>query len=240
MPSTPRVVGRRVQIAVTALLAALLLTLAGCSAGEPRPIGPAGIDGLEIPTPSPDPTDFVGVIDNPFLPLAAGSEWTYRRAGGAARAVGERITVAVSEETRTISGVAATEVRTTVAGSDEPASVDFFAQDRAGNVWSFGSDEWLAGLDGARAGLVMPATPRVGDGFFQQDAAGVARARSEVLDTTASASTAYGSWSADLVELLETHGPGAEEETRRFYAPGVGLVLSETDGATTELVSFTP
>lgn len=236
MPSSSRPVGRRAQIALSALIAAILVSVAGCSAGEPRPIGPAGVDGLEIPTASPDPRDFVRVIDNPYLPLVAGSEWSYERVGAA---VSETITVAVSEETRIIAGVAATEVTTTVAGRRAATSTDFFAQDRSGNVWSFGSQDWLAGVEGAQAGLVMPRTPRVGDGFLERYAAGVAQLRSSVLDTSASASTAYGSWT-DLVEVQEISGPGTGEESRRFYAPGVGLVLVETARARTELVSYTP
>ncbi|HXH77064.1 hypothetical protein [Nocardioides sp.] len=212
---------------------ALALALTGCSAGEPRSVGPAGVDGLEIPTASPDPRDFVRVVDNPYLPLVPGSEWIYDRVEGA---VTESVTVSVSDETRTIDGVTATEVTTVVDGSSGPVtSSEFFAQDREGNVWSFGGDDWLAGVDGAQAGLVMPATPRVGDGFRQQYAAGVAEDRSQVLDTAASATTAYDSWT-DLVEVLETDGV-ASEETRRFYARGVGLVLAEAPDTTTELIA---
>jgi len=225
-------VRRGVQIAVVALA----VTVTGCSAGEPRSIDPAGVDGLEIPTASPDPRDFVRVIDNPYLPLAAGSEWSYERVDGV---VSETVTVTVSDETRTIAGVAATEVTTIVLGRRGPTStMGYFVQDRMGNVWSFGSEDWMAGVDGAQAGLVMPATPRVGDGFIQQYAEGVAQDRSQVFDTAASASTPYGSWT-DLVEVLETTGLVAEVETRRFYAPGVGLVLAETAEATVELVSYT-
>ncbi|MGA8257268.1 MAG: hypothetical protein WB767_11915 [Nocardioides sp.] len=43
---------------------------------------------------------------------------------------------------------------------------DYFAQDTRGNVWWFGrADVWLAGADGAEAGLMMAANPRVGDGY---------------------------------------------------------------------------
>jgi hypothetical protein len=224
----------RGQIAATAAAVAFAGALAGCSVGEPRPVGPAGVDGLEIPTASPDPGDFVRVIDNPYLPLAAGSEWIYERADGVGT---ETVTVQVSGETRTIDGVTATEVTTVVGDSSgSVAATDFFAQDRDGNVWSFGGDGWLAGVDGAQAGLVMPATPRVGDGFRQQYAAGVAEGRSQVLDTAASATTAYESWTG-LVEVLETSGLPTPETSRRFYAPGVGLVLTETAEATAELVA---
>ena len=38
---------------------------------------PTGVDELVIPTPSPDPADFVAVVDNPWLPLEPGRTWTY-------------------------------------------------------------------------------------------------------------------------------------------------------------------
>ena len=53
-----------------------------------RTIGPSGVDGLTIPTPTPDPADFVDVVDNPWLPLVADSVWTYAVVGaGPARTV---------------------------------------------------------------------------------------------------------------------------------------------------------
>ncbi|MCW2834320.1 MAG: hypothetical protein JWN68_2273 [Nocardioides sp.] len=213
---------------------ALALALTGCSAGEPRSVGPAGVDGLEIPTPTPDPQDFVRVVDNPYLPLVAGSEWVYDRVEGG---VTESVTVSVSG-TRTVEGVTATEVTTVAEGRSGSVSfLELLAQDREGNVWSFGGDDWLAGRDGAQAGLVMPATPRVGDGFRQQYAPGVAEDRSQVLDTATSVTTAYDSWT-DLVEVLETSDVPTGTETRKLYAPGVGLVLAEEGATRTELVSY--
>jgi len=218
-------------------LIALAVTVTGCSAGEPRPVETAGVDGLEIPTPSPDPADFVDVIDNRYLPLAAGSRWVYEQTASSTT-----VTVTVTGATTRIAGVEATEVLTVVAASQGAAEVEpstgYYAQDDDGNVWSFGGDGWEAGVDGAQAGLVMPATPRVGDGFQQQDAAGVAEGRSQVLDTAASASTPYGSWT-DLVEVLETSGLTGETETHRFYAPGVGLVRTESAAGLSALVSYT-
>ncbi|MFC6344343.1 hypothetical protein ACFP8W_20335, partial [Nocardioides hankookensis] len=62
---------------VRALVAiALALSLAACgSASVSSP--PSGIDELTIPTPSPDPHDFVDGVDNPWLPLPPGRTWTY-------------------------------------------------------------------------------------------------------------------------------------------------------------------
>ena len=220
-------------------IVALFGVLAGCGAGEPRSVDPAGVDGLEIPIASPDPRDFVREIDNPYLPLAPGSRWTYESDADP----GETVRVEVSAKTRTIAGIAATEVSTTLSsseggdGADDLTSVDYFAQDRDGNVWSFGSDDWLAGVEGAQAGLVMPAIPRIGDGFRRQYAAGVAEDRTQVLDTAADAATPFGSWTG-VVEMLDTSSLAEQVETRRFYAAGVGLVKSETSSATIELVAY--
>ncbi len=225
--------GHRGRLALGALVLAVV-SATGCSAGEPRSVGPAGVDGLEIPTPAPDPGDFVDEIDNPYLPLAPGSVWTYRDP-----AVGEETTtVSVDDETRTIAGVTTTVVTTRVTGGAGTAtSTKLFAQDEVGNVWSFGGDDWQAGVDGAQAGLVMPAVPRIGDGFRQQYAPGVAEDTSMVTDTSASASTAYGTWT-DLVEVRATSGVRTAAETTRYYARGVGLVLAETGVSTIELVSY--
>ena len=58
-------------VRAAAPLAALTLgpaVLTGCGA-SPAPLGPAGVDGLTIPTPSPRPADFAGDTENPWFPL---------------------------------------------------------------------------------------------------------------------------------------------------------------------------
>ena len=58
-------------------------------------------------------------------------------------------------------------MRTETAGEDPPTErVDYYAQDRDGNVWWFGRQGvWDVDVAGAEAGLAMPADPRVGDGW---------------------------------------------------------------------------
>ena len=57
---------------------ALVGALSGCAGiGQPQPSDSPGINGLVIPTPTPDPDDFVDVVDNPWLPLEAGATWRY-------------------------------------------------------------------------------------------------------------------------------------------------------------------
>lgn len=132
-------------VVVTALCAAVAV---GCSTGsDPSPS--TGVDGLVVPTPSPDPADFVAEVDNPWFVL---DDAAYADGAGTRleRVVGEGPDVA---------GVPTTAV--TLDGR-----TDLYAQDDAGNVWWLARvGEWQAGTDGAQAGLVMPAEPRRGDGF---------------------------------------------------------------------------
>lgn len=203
---------------VRRLLAAggAVLLVTGCgSASDPSP--PAGVDELVIPTPSPDPDDFVATIDNPWLPLRIGARWTYQWAG---ERPPRQVVVSVAEGP-TIAGVATTEVTTTgPVPADEPL-VDYYAQDRSGNVWWFGrEDSWLAGEDGAEAGIAMLGRPRVGDGYRPALAEGVDTV-AEIVDADAKAET--GGRSYDDVVIIETSSAD-EAPLRSSYARGVGLV----------------
>ncbi|WP_157571034.1 hypothetical protein [Nocardioides insulae] len=172
--------------------ASLVLTpvLTGCGTFS-RTEPPTGVDQLTIPTPSPDPADFVATVDNPWLPLEQGRVSTYAvelPSGGH----GVR-TVSVQSGTERIAGVLTTVVLERLTG-DAGGILDrafyYYAQDRDGNVWWFGrrdadaegagaeagsgnppspstapEDTWRAGEGGAQAGLVMAAGPRLGDGY---------------------------------------------------------------------------
>jgi hypothetical protein len=221
------------------LAAVFPMLLAGCGS-SPQESPPTGVDGLQIPTPSPDPDDFVERIDNPYLPLTPGTRWVYESAGVDA----ETITVTVTDDTREIQGVTTTVVHDVVKEADGKVvedTFDWFAQDTSGNVWYFGEDtteyddrgrpdlsgSWEAGVDGARAGLVMPAAPRVGDGYQQESSPGVAEDRAEVLSLDESANVPFDSFT-DLLQTEESTPlePGVVE--RKYYARGVGLVLEQT------------
>ncbi|MBJ7357326.1 hypothetical protein [Nocardioides sp.] len=199
---------RRARALLTAL--ALGLALAGCgSVSEEYDI--AGIDELDIPTPSPDPADFVAEIDNPWLPYAVGNAWVYDVTVGITDST---MTVEVTEDTRTIAGVVTTAVDTTYATADTPGTVrDYYAQDRQGNVWWFGSEgSWEAGVDGAQAGLAMPADPRLGDGWRRAYLEGVVETKVTVEEVDGDT----------LVLRSETPlVPG--EVVQEVYAAGVGL-----------------
>lgn len=210
----PRHAVRRV---VTAL--GVLLVATGCgTASDPSP--PAGVDGLTVPTPSPDPDDFVEQVDNPWLPLVPGESRTYRTAG--ARSVVWSVAA----------GPEIADVATTALVRDG-GDTDYFAQDEAGNVWWFGREgEWQAGVDGAEAGIAMLATPRVGDGYLQAEPG----PRAEILAIDGDTETEAGVFE-ELVVIETTEADGRVQ--RAHYARDAGLVYLETEtGAPVETLEL--
>jgi hypothetical protein len=198
------------------LLSAVLIALAGCgTASEPSP--PSGVDELVIPTPSPDPADFVAGVDNPWFPLEPGSTRTY----DVSDARGHHTLTVTAAPGPEIAGVA-----TTAQVSRESGTVvtDWFAQDRDGNVWWFGREgEWRAGDDGAEAGVAMLATPRVGDGYRQAYAPGVVEETTEVVALDGSTTVPAGTYD-DVLLTEQRSALAAGASSDLSYARGVGLV----------------
>jgi hypothetical protein len=175
----------------------------------------------------PSASHFVSRIDNPYLPFAPGTTFRYRGTKDGEKATDVMV---VTRGTKTILGIAATVVsdRAFVGGKPEERTLDWYAQDDVGNVWYFGEDtfdfvngkwvrgdgSWQAGVDGAKAGIVMEAHPKVGDAYRQEYYAGHAEDMARVLHTGKVLTTAE--WTP-----LE---PGVLEH--KDYARGVGEVRS--------------
>ncbi|HEY3241228.1 MAG TPA: hypothetical protein VGL92_16815 [Acidimicrobiia bacterium] len=205
--------------------AALLLGLALASGGNNEVSAAPGIG----------PQDFTTKVDNPFFPLSPGARWVYE--GHGEEGV-KRVVIEVMQDTHEVMGVDTVVVRDTVTvnGVLFEDTYDWYAQDRDGNVWYFGEDvryedgrpvadegSWTAGVDGARPGILMKATPAVGDHYTQEYFDGQAMARAEVVRLDAQIDVPYGT----LGGLLQTKDttptePGIHEQ--KYYARGVGLV----------------
>jgi len=191
--------------------------------------------------PVVDPASFVPVIDNPYLPYPVGRTWSYERR----RAEGlETTVVTVTGETREILGVTCTVVRDTVRvdGELEEETDDYFAQDGAGNVWYFGElsreyaggylvgiEAWLAGEEGAKPGIAMPAKPVVGTTYRMEFLLGVAEDVATTVALDQLVDIAYGSFQG-CVRTLDVSPLDPNEISFKSYAPGVGLVREEEAG----------
>jgi hypothetical protein len=188
-----------------------------------------------------DPANFVMVVDNPFMPLPVGAEWVY---DGEVDGEPQRDTVTVQPRTKDILGIRATVVRDTVRAADGSVledTLDWYAQDRDGNVWYLGEDTkeydhgkvtstegtWLAGEHGAQPGIVMRAHPKVGDAYRQEFDRGNAEDFAEVVRLDDHMTTPAGTYNGLLVtkEWTPLEAKVVEE---KFYARGVGVVAAKT------------
>jgi hypothetical protein len=234
-------------LVVAATLASGLLT--GCGA-SPKKLGPTGVDELTIPTPTPDPEDFSTHVDNPWFPLVTGTRWTYRQDTVTSSTA---VTAEVLPRTREIAGVATTGVRwwTGDRGAQQVAVTRWYAVDRGGNVWWFGQQvapdspvldavarrSFEAGRDGAEAGLLVPAHPRDGDGFFNARQPRVVERRSTVLSLEATVATTTRTFRDTLVTRdLSSLEPVHTVQT--YFARGVGMVAQQDTTATSTTLTL--
>lgn len=245
----------RAMTATAALGAALTLGACGNEAPTstaPEAALPQGAEPYKL-----NPADFTTEIDNPYFPLAPGSRWVYEETDLDGAEV--EVEVVVTNETKQIAnGIEAVVVRDTATEGGEPVEVtdDWYAQDADGNVWYLGEDtaeyengkvstragSFEAGVDGAQAGVAMPANPTDGMAYRQEYYASEAEDRAEVLSTDELAEVPFGFFRDVLLtkDLVPTEPKVTE---LKLYAKGIGLVEAvDTAGGTerAELIEFTP
>lgn len=250
-----RATNRRLRVGVLAIVA---VSSAGAvaTAGAEKPSGmstlPRGSETVKL-----DPADFTTAIDNPYWPMAPDSRWVYRETDP--EGTRHRVVVTVTDETRRIAnGVTARIVRDVVTEAGRPVEVtdDWYAQDSAGNVWYLGErtteyedgrptttvGSFEAGVDGAQAGIIMPARPRIGLRYRQEYYEGQAEDRARVLSLSEQAEVPVGHFAPGRVLTTRDSNPLKPKILEyKFFARGVGPVLvigvsGESDRE--ELVSF--
>jgi hypothetical protein len=216
-----------------------IAVVAACSGGSDEPTSaknalPKGDQVMKL-----DPSEFTTKIDNPYLPLIPGTQSTFREVGGDGSIA--TVVVTVTSKTKKIAnGVTARVVRDTVTEDGEiiEDTFDWYAQDADGNVWYLGEDtaefdngkvssegSFEAGVDGAQAGVAMPADPRPGLAYRQEYYRGQAEDNGEVLSSHEMVDVKYGHFtSALLTKDTSTIEPDVLEY--KLYAPGVGQVLA--------------
>ena len=206
----------------------------------------------------PNPADFSHVITHPLFPLSLTGPKLFEGEEtdpDTDETVELRLESRLLAETKVVAGVtvAVLEERDFEDGELVEVALDYFAQHRDGTVYYFGEDvdnyedgvvvnhdgSWLAGEDGAREGVIMPAQPVEGQTFQQERAPGVAEDQATVVSldeaVTAPAGAYTGCMQTRDVNPLE---PGVEEF--KWYCPGVGLVREQGETSVNELVSVGP
>ncbi|MGH3360499.1 MAG: hypothetical protein ACRDO7_16980 [Nocardioidaceae bacterium] len=232
-----------ISITLTTMLIAA--SAAACSSGS----DPSPDDGAAAATPQaaqssnaavsiPDAGEFTTRIDNPYWPMRPGTRWTYRETDEGSV---QRVEVVVTHRTKRIAnGVTARVVRDTVTENGEIVedTEDWYAQDSDGNIWYLGENtaefedgklttregSFEAGVDGAEAGIMIPASPKPGMSYRQELYEGHAEDRGEVLSTEELVEAPYGFFRNALL-TKDTNDLEPRVQEYKLYAKGVGPVL---------------
>ena len=204
-----------------------------------------------------NPADFTTKIDNPYWPMTPGSQWVYRETD--TTGARQKVVITVTSKTKKIAnGITARVIRDVVTekGAKVEVTDDWYAQDKDANVWYLGEQtaeynngkvasrhgSFEAGVDGAQAGIAMPANPEPGLSYRQEYYKGEAEDKSAVLTVGQErVQVAYGFVNKDVLMTRELVPLEPRVQELKFYARGVGPLLSvHTDGkgGRAELVSF--
>ena len=189
-----------------------------------------------------DPADFTTRIDNRWWPMRVGTRWIYRET--APDGTKQRVVVTVTPRTKRIAnGVTARVVHDVVTEKGKPVEItdDWYAQDKAGNIWYLGEftrefedgkfrstkGSFEAGVDGAQAGVIMPAEPRRGLRYRQEYYKGQAEDKGEIVSLREQAEVPFGHFRRGRVLMTKDTNPLEPKILEfKFYARGIGPVLA--------------
>jgi hypothetical protein len=185
------------------------------------------------------------VVDNPWMPLTPGKQLVYEGSRvEEGRRIPHRVVFTITDMVKDINGVPVVVIldKDLSRGKLEEMELTFFAQDDDGNVWHLGqigesydtdggefigTRAWMVGhLAGAHAGIMMKASPTVGEpsysaGFAPPPYHWTDRAR--VKSVTESTRVPAGSFSPVLlIEEFDQEYPNAVQ--LKYYGRGVGIV----------------
>jgi hypothetical protein len=188
-----------------------------------------------------DPGRFARPVTNPYFPLVPGTVVRYRGTDEGEH-LHERLEI--THHTKMIQGVrtrVVLDVMRRADGSLAEKTHDWYAADEDGNVWYFGEqtatyDEqghlesregsWEAGVDGARAGLIMPADPHPTDAFRQEFLRGHAEDQAWIVQKDAVTRTPLRRFH-HVVRSMEWSRLEAGVVSQKFYGRGVGIIAEK-------------
>jgi hypothetical protein len=229
-----------ITIAVIALFALLPFlsvasqTSAAMSEESENELADFDLDNFDDPT----------TIDNKWFPLIPETQFVYE--GFTVDENGEEIpheiVFTVTDLTKKIGGVRSVVVLDNDFGDGEleESELTFFAQDNDGNVWHLGQysetyegEEFIGGraflvghLEGARAGIMMLAKPKLGTPSYSQGFAPPPynfTDRGQVFDVGQEISVPFGDFE-DVLVIRETNQEEPDAFQLKYYAASVGNI----------------
>ncbi len=195
-------------------------------------------------------------ITHPHLTYTPGTSWDFEVETDEGT---ETILVEVLATTRVVNGVTCVIVRDRVWLDDviQEDTMDWYAQDDAGNVWYMGEEvvnynyeedgvtlidtdadgSWESGVDGAVAGIQMWATPPFGMSYYQEFYLDEAEDMAIVIRDGVTLTLSGGRVFTNCRQVLEWTPLEGYALEYKFYAPGVGLIIErKLDGQELELL----
>ena len=186
---------------------------------------------------SVDPANFTTPKANPYFPLRPGRMYVYRGSEGG-RHLLEHLTV--TSRTKVIQGVTTTVIHDVLwaDGRINERTRDWYAAANDGTVWYFGeatatydrqgivqsrAGSWQAGVNGATAGVIMPARPRQTDAYRQEFLAGHAEDQAWIVQHGLRVRVPYGAVD-QVVRSFEWTRLEPHVVSQKLYAPGLGIV----------------
>jgi hypothetical protein len=241
----------RKRILFTSLLLAIATVACNGDSDTDREAA-AGAPDSSGDTEAINPADFSTTITHPLLPLSStrNTEFVGREKKDDGGTSEIRVVSRLLDKTDTIAGVAVAVVEVTEHKDGQLLELteDYFAQHQDGTVWYFGErvtnyedgkptdhdGTWLAGENGSRPGVFMPAVPTVGQEFAPEQIPGVADERAKVLVLDVEVSVPAGKFTGCMKtedrDLLDN------KTEFKFYCPRAGLVREESPKGSSELV----
>lgn len=154
-----------------------------------------------------------------------------------------QLVITVLNETKIVNGTETrvVEERETESGELVEVSRNYFAVCKPSNdIYYFGEEvdnyedgeiashegAWQAGIDAARAGIIMPGKLEVGFKHYQEIAPGIAEDRAEIVSLNNTLDTAAGEF-VNVLKTEETNPLNPDEREFKYYAPGIGLIQDE-------------
>jgi hypothetical protein len=242
---------RRIRLVAVAATTALLVAACGSQTGDDTAVVEAAAPSTTA-RPANDVTedDFdrgnfpaVAKVDNQWYPLTPGTQYTLQGRANRGRGVlPHRVVFTVTDLTKVIDGVPTVVLwdRDINEGELEEAELAFQAQDNDGNVWLLGEypeeyedgqfrtaeSTWIAGLQGARAGVLMRTDPRPGTTSYLEGLAPAIEFNDRAKVSRTGLKTCVPARCYEDVLLIDEWNPLEPKDGHqlKYYARGVGNV----------------